>query len=101
MPPISSDPIPDFIRLPSYGQREPRTQLTRSALDALIRPQASNNWKPPVASRLFSPGGSQRPIRLVDYKSLLRYLHSLPDGGLRENITPRGMYVKKDAGSKK
>jgi hypothetical protein len=93
-PPKIDDLTPDFIRLPSYGQREPRTQLTRTALDQLTRPQECNDWKPPVASRLFSQGGGRRPIRLVDFKSLLRYLHSLPDGGRKENIVPRGIHAK-------
>jgi hypothetical protein len=69
--------------------------LTRTALDLLVRPQEANKFKPPVKSKLFSPSGSQRPIRLINYKSLLAYIESLPDGADRSNITPRGVYAKK------
>jgi hypothetical protein len=93
-PPIDQLAVPDFIRLPGYGQREPRTNLSRSALDLLIRPQKANDFKPPVASRLFSQVGNQRPIRLINYKSLLAYLNSLPDGSDPANIVPRGIHAK-------
>jgi hypothetical protein len=83
--------VPDFIRLPRGGTRDPHSNLTRSALDLLIRPQQANDFRPPVESKLFGPpGGSQRPIRLINYRSLMAYLNSLPDGGNRNNITPRG-----------
>jgi hypothetical protein len=98
-PPKIDDLTPDFIRLPPYGQREPRTGLSRSALDQLIRPQECNEWKPPVNSKLFSQAGGQRPIRLVDFKSLLRYLHSLPSGADRANIVPRGIHRRSTAES--
>lgn len=86
--------VPDFIRLPGYGQREVRTNLSRSALDLLIRPQKANDFKPPVASKLFSQMGNQRPIRLINYKSLLAYLNSLPDGADPRNTVPRGIHAK-------
>jgi len=50
--------LPDFIRLPNYGQREPHCTLTRTALDLLVRPQEANKFKPPVKSKLFSPSGA-------------------------------------------
>ncbi len=93
-PPIDQLIVPDFIRMPGYGQREPRTNLTRSALDLLIRPQKANGFKPPVVSKLFSQAGNQRPIRLINYKSLLAYLNSLPDGADPANIVPRGIHAK-------
>jgi hypothetical protein len=95
--PIDQLLVPDFIRLPGYGQREPRTNLSRSALDLLIRPQKANGFKPPVASKLFSQAGNQRPIRLVNYRSLLAYLNSLPDGADPANIVQRGIHVKEAA----
>jgi hypothetical protein len=47
-----------------------------------------------VASKLFSQSGSQRPVRLVNYKSLLTYLNSPPDGGDPANIVRRGVHKK-------
>jgi hypothetical protein len=91
-PPIEQLVIPDYIGLPRYGQRDPRTNLTRTALDLLTRPQKANDFKPPVVSKLFSQFGSQQPIRLVNYKSLLTFLNSLPDGADPANIVPRGMH---------
>jgi hypothetical protein len=76
---------PDFVRMPSPGEVDPRTGLNRTIFDLLVRPQPRNNFKPPVKSRLLKQHG-QRLIRLVDYQSLLDFLHSLPDGADPENI---------------
>jgi hypothetical protein len=53
--------------------------------DLLTRPQVRNDFRPPVKSRLLKQRG-QRLIRLVDYQSLLDYLHGLPDGADPGNI---------------
>jgi hypothetical protein len=76
---------PDFVRMPVTGELCSRTGLTRSAYDQLVRPQPSNDYRPPVKSKLLKQKGG-RLIRLVDYRSLLDYLRNLPDGGDPENI---------------
>jgi hypothetical protein len=37
-----------------------------------------------VKSRLFRQTGTVARVRLIDYASLKAYLHSLPDGSLKE-----------------
>jgi hypothetical protein len=87
--PLSDDVLqtqtPDFIRMPTPGEVDPRTGLNRSIIDLLVRPQERNEYRPPVKSRLLKQRG-QRLIRLVDYQSLLDYLHGLPDGADPANI---------------
>jgi|SRR5258708_3606544 hypothetical protein len=68
---------PRYIRLPATGTLCPFTQLNRSALDQLTRPQESNNFRPPVLSRIVRQKGTSRGIRLIDYADLLRHLNSL------------------------
>jgi hypothetical protein len=69
---------PIFIRLPKDGQPCPYSQLSRTMLDQLTRPQKSNNFKPPVVSKVLRAGGSQKGIRLINLASLIGYLNSLP-----------------------
>src|SRR5258708_8864385 len=76
---------PDFARMRVPASLCPRTGLSRSAYDKLVRPQPSNDFRPPVKSKLLKQQGG-RLIRLVDYRSLLDYLRSLPDGTDPENI---------------
>ena len=47
-------------------------------LDQLTRPQKSNNFRPPVVSKVLRAGGSQAGIRLIKLASLITYLNSLP-----------------------
>jgi hypothetical protein len=82
--PPELETIPLFIRLPAFGTRCPHCGLSRSSLDALVRPQAENGYKPPVKSRLFRQTGTVTKVRLIDYQSLKAYLHSLPDGSLKQ-----------------
>ena len=70
--------VPIFIRLPKNGRSCPYSQLSRTMLDQLTRPQKSNNFKPPVASKVLRAGGSQAGIRLIKLASLITYLNSLP-----------------------
>jgi hypothetical protein len=82
--PPELETLPIFIRIPSSGTRCPHCGLSRSSLDLLTRPQAENGYKPPVKSRLFRQTGTVSKVRLIDYQSLKAYLHSLPDGSLKE-----------------
>jgi hypothetical protein len=75
---------PDFVRMPEPGTLCPRTGLAHSAYDKLCRPQPWNEFRPPVKSKLLKQQGG-RLIRLVDYRSLLDFLRSLPDGMDPEN----------------
>jgi hypothetical protein len=70
--------VPIFIRLPKVGQACPYSQLSRTMLDQLTRPQQANNFKPPVVSKVLRAGGSQAGIRLIKLSSLIGYLNSLP-----------------------
>jgi hypothetical protein len=77
--PESPPPYPLYIRLPPWGEREPFTGLTRTALDGLTRPQALNNFRPPVRSKIFRATGQKSGIKLIDFQSLRQYLDSLGD----------------------
>lgn len=69
---------PVTIRLPKGGTLCPYTGLARTAMDQLVRPQECNNFNPPVVSRILRAKGQKRGIRLIDYRSLVEYLNSLP-----------------------
>jgi hypothetical protein len=71
---------PRYIRLPKVGGFDPLTGLSRTAMDKLVRPQACNNFKPPVKSRVLAASKASRGIVLIDVKSLLSYLEGLPEG---------------------
>ena len=84
---------PAYIRLPRWGEREPLTGLTRTALDLLTRAQPGNDFRPPVRSKLFKQTGQKSGIKLIDYRSLRIYLDGLPDGSKvvnprRHDLTP-------------
>lgn len=68
---------PEWIRLPSPGERCRFTGLSRGTLNELVIPCAANNEKPPVKSVVLRKRGSLRGIRLISYDSLMNYLTSL------------------------
>jgi hypothetical protein len=72
-------PAPLFIRIPRSGTRCPYCGLSRSSLDRLTRPQAANNFQPPVKSKLYQLSGVVAKARLIDFASLKAYLNHLPD----------------------
>jgi hypothetical protein len=86
---------PAYIRLPPSDERCPHTGLSSTALDGVTRPQARNNYKPPVKSKLMRQKGD-RLIRLIDFQSLLDYLDSLPDGSDPENTVPSNANKKEE-----
>ena len=45
----------------------------------LTRPQAGNDFKPPVKSHILTMKGAARGVRLVDLQSLLAHLGTLPN----------------------
>ncbi len=67
-------PIPEFIRLPKPGQQCPWTGLSRSKMNELVLPCATNGWNPPVKSVSLRKRGSVRGTRLVAYESLISFL---------------------------
>jgi len=71
--------VPEFIRLPKPGSREPFTGLSRSTLNALILPMELNGFKPPVHSVLLRKRGAIRGVRLIVLDSLIKYLHSMAE----------------------
>jgi hypothetical protein len=52
--------------------------LESQAMDLLTRPQPSNNFKPPVESKVLRQRSDKQGIRLVSYPSLISYLERLP-----------------------
>jgi hypothetical protein len=69
---------PEFIRLPRNGERCPYSSLTRTAMDQLVRPQAFNDFNPPVESRIVRSGQGRRGSVFISYRSLMAYLSSQP-----------------------
>lgn len=68
---------PEWIRLPAPGHRCRHTGLSRSSLNELVLPAATNDWKPPVKSVVLRKRGAIRGIRLIGYDSLMDYLATL------------------------
>jgi hypothetical protein len=68
---------PVYLRLPREGERCPYTDLPRSTLKDLCVPTKANNFRPAVKSiSLKKSKHAKRGIRLIDYNSLMKYLHS-------------------------
>ena len=75
VPPI----VPEFIRLPKTGTRDPLTSNSRSTLNSMILPTKANGFRPPVKSIVLkSHKHAARGVRMIVVSSLLAYLHGLP-----------------------
>lgn len=86
VPPVLSltAPVtPIFIRLPRAGEACAWTGLSRSAMNALVLPSATNNWRAPVASRVLRGRGKLKGVRLILFESLIDHLRACPDGSVR------------------
>jgi hypothetical protein len=70
---------PVYVRLPSWGERDPYFGLTRTALDQLTRPQPFNDFRPPVKSKILKMAVSKSGIKLISFSSLKSYIDALPD----------------------
>ncbi|MDG2169591.1 MAG: hypothetical protein P8L44_16895 [Opitutales bacterium] len=66
----------EFIPLPSTGEREKYTGLTRGRLNALVLPNRNNDYRAPVRSVSLKELGKARGTRLIDFNSLMEYLYS-------------------------
>lgn len=66
---------PEFIRLPKTGTLDPFTGLSRSKLNELVLPCPANDYKPPVKSVCLRQRGAVKGVRLIEFKSLMDYLH--------------------------
>jgi hypothetical protein len=66
--------------MPKIGARDPITNLSRSSIDRLVRPQECNGFKPPVISRCVRLRGSasRRGSRLILVSSLLEFIAREP-----------------------
>lgn len=53
-------------------------------MDKLVRAQAINDFRPPVKSKVLKLAGDKRGIVLINYRSLLDFLDSLPSGQEKE-----------------
>lgn len=73
---------PAYIRVPKPPAKCPLTGLCRSTLIKLI-----SGPNPPVASKILRGHGRGRGIRLIDVKSLLAFIDSLPDAGVDHEST--------------
>src|ERR1700737_2512049 len=80
VPETPADKFPAFIRLPRSGSRCPVSNLSRTAMDQVVRPQLCNHFRPPVKRRVLKARNATRGVRLVEVKSLLDYINNLPDG---------------------
>ncbi|MDP0500740.1 MAG: hypothetical protein Q7P63_11655 [Verrucomicrobiota bacterium JB022] len=69
---------PEFIRLPLPGKRCPYTGLSRSTLNELTIASDTNDYNPPVDSKVLRKRGATRGIRLINFDSLISYLNELP-----------------------
>jgi hypothetical protein len=87
--------VPTYIRLPKWGQRCPYTQLTRTQLDLLTRPQAFNNFRPPVLSKRLKMTGDKSGVKLIDYQSLLAHIASAPDISSETTESAEGRQVSR------
>lgn len=65
---------PEFLRLPSPGQKCAWTSLSRSAINELILATPRNGFKPPVKSFCLRQKGAKTGIRIVDYSSLRSHI---------------------------
>jgi hypothetical protein len=75
----SSQSLPEYIRMPKVGEKEPISKLSRSSIDRVVRPQKCNNFKPPVVSRCVRiQGGARRGTRLILLSSLLDFIDQQP-----------------------
>ncbi len=63
-----------WIRLPPPGTRCPWTGLSRTGINSLILPSATNGFRPVVISTSLRQPGQRRATRLVKLGSLLRYI---------------------------
>lgn len=71
--------VPEFIRLPKTGTRDPLTSSSRSTLNSIILPTKANGFRPPVKSIVLkSHQHAARGVRMIVVSSLLTYLHGLP-----------------------
>jgi hypothetical protein len=76
---ITTSVVPEFIRLPKAGSREPFTGLSRSKLNQLILPNPENGFKPPVRSVVLRKRGAIRGVRLIFLDSLVAYIREQAD----------------------
>jgi len=63
---------PEFIRLPKNGTRCPHTGLSRSGMSALVLGDHAV-----VTSVVLRQRGASKGVRLVNYDSLITYLHGV------------------------
>lgn len=82
--------LPDYLRLPKWGDRDPYFGLSRTALDQLTRPQPFNDFRPPVKSKILKMAGSKSGIKLINYASLKAYVDGLPDASLDKRGDKQG-----------
>lgn len=77
---------PQWTRLPLPGHRCTYTDLTRTALENLCCPRATNNYRPPVRAYCNRARGAVRGVWYVHLPSLLEYLDTQADRQAKEYI---------------
>ncbi len=68
--------LPEYMRLPKAGERDPYFGLSRSFLNTLILPTPAQP-KPPVESKSFRKPHQSRGVRLIKVASLKSYIDNL------------------------
>jgi hypothetical protein len=71
----STPPVPEYIRMPKAGERDPLFGLSRTHLYSLVLPTLANDWSPPVRSIVLRRTPRCRSgVRLIHVASLRAYL---------------------------
>jgi hypothetical protein len=59
----------------------PYSGLTRSYMNYITLPNKTNNFNPPVVSRVIKAPQARRGIKLIEYESLMNFLRSADQPG--------------------
>ena len=71
--------LPEYMRLPKSGERDPHFGLSRSYLNTLILPTLAQPH-PPVKSKSLRKPHLSRGVRLINVASLKAYIDNLESG---------------------
>ena len=69
--------LPEFLRLPRAGSRDPHFSLSRSMWNQLILPCEANGYRPPIKSFSLRRKGTLKGVRIISAPSALDYFRKL------------------------
>ena len=94
---VASNFLPEFLRLPRAGSRDPHFGLSRSMWNQLILKCEANGFRPPIKSFSLRRKGTLKGVRIISAHSALDYFRkleaeqnppaSLPDEDAQGNTT--------------